>query len=434
MSFYKVSDYGAVGDGKTNDAPAIQKAMDECSQKGGGRVVLESGHTYYSSSLFLKEGVDLHLEKGSKLLASSNLEDYFRPNQQFDEGNHMVGTPVTGKPAYAFIYAKDADEISITGEGKIDGNVWSFVHYLDKYYANGDFYPRPTMVYVEHCNHISFRQVTLQNAPFWTLHPAGCDDVLIDSIRIRNPLDVANSDGIDPDHCSNVRITGCHVVCADDCICLKTTAGNKEYGPTKNVVIDNCTLTSTSAAMKIGTEGVGNFENIVVSNCCISDSNRGISIQIRDEGNVKNVFFSNIMITTRRFADWFWGCAEPIAVTTLSRDGKKPSGTIKNVQFRNICCEAENGAIIYGEKEGMIQDVLMENVSVTLRKASKWSKGVYDLRPDPDENRMFLREPSYGVWMQRVKGGKISDCRFAVEEGTEEYFQGGIRCDECEMI
>lgn len=75
-----------------------------------------------------------------------------------------------------------------------------------RYYFNGDFYPRPTMVYVEHCNHISFHDVTLQNSPFWTLHPAGCNDVLISNIRVLNPLDCTNSDGIDPDHSTNVRI------------------------------------------------------------------------------------------------------------------------------------------------------------------------------------------------------------------------------------
>ena len=73
-----------------------------------------------------------------------------------------------------------------------------------------------TMIYVEHCNHISFTGVIMRNAPFWTLHPAGCDDVLISQIRILNDLNVANSDGIDPDHSTNVRILGCHVTCADD--------------------------------------------------------------------------------------------------------------------------------------------------------------------------------------------------------------------------
>lgn len=179
----------------------------------------------------------------------------------------------------------------------------------------------------------------MRNAPFWTLHPAGCDDVLISGLRILNDLNVANSDGIDPDHSTNVRIIGCHVTCADDCICLKSSSGNMEYGPLKNVIISGCTLTSTSAALKIGTEGAGDFENVVVDNCIISDSNRGISIQIRDGGNVRNVSFSNIIIETRRFAECWWGCAEPITISTHDRDEHTKSGHISNVRFSNITCD-----------------------------------------------------------------------------------------------
>ena len=257
---YHVQNFGAKADGVTNDAPAIQAAIDTCSAAGGGRVVLESGKTYYASSIVLKTGVDLHLERGSLLRAHADIDTYIHPNEgQQDDGVEHIGTPVTLKPSYAFIYAKDADNIAISGPGTIDGNAYAFVKRVSPYYVTGDFYPRPTLVYVEHCNHISFTDVVMQNAPFWTLHPAGCDDVLISQIRILNDLDVANSDGIDPDHSTNVRILGCHVTCADDCICLKSSAGNMEYGPTKNVIISNCTLISTSAALKIGTEGTGDF-------------------------------------------------------------------------------------------------------------------------------------------------------------------------------
>ena len=317
---YHVSKFGARGDGTANDAPSIQKAIDACSQAGGGRVILESGKHFYASSIILKAKVDLHIERGAVLQAHADIHTYFHPNDgQRDDGVDRVGTPVTLKPSYAFIYGKDADEIAISGEGAIDGNAYAFVKQVSPYYVTGDFYPRPTLVYVEHCNHISFTGVTMRNAPFWTLHPAGCDDVLISGIRILNDLNVANSDGIDPDHSTNVRIIGCHVTCADDCICLKSSAGNMEYGPTKNILISGCTLTSTSAALKIGTEGTGNFENLIVDNCIISDSNRGISIQIRDGGNVTNASFSNIIIETRRFADCWWGCGETITISTHDR-------------------------------------------------------------------------------------------------------------------
>ena len=224
-SYYSAAKYGAAGDGKTNDAPAIQHAIDDCHAAGGGTVLLEGGHTYYSSSLTLRSNVNLHLEKGAVLKASSELDSYFRPNKEKkDEGVNRVGTPVTLKPSYVFLYAKDAENISVSGEGTIDGNYMAFVRRVSPYYVTGDFYPRPTMIYAEHCDHSVFRDITLTGAPFWTLHIAGCNDVGVFQLRIRNPLDTANSDGIDVDHSSNVRILGCHVECADDTICLKTTA------------------------------------------------------------------------------------------------------------------------------------------------------------------------------------------------------------------
>lgn len=428
MDFYP-RDYGAKGNGSANDAPAIQAAIDACAAQDGGRVVLESGKVYYSSSLQLKANVELHLEKGSLLKAHGDLATYLRPNEGCrDSGVDLVGTPVTLKPSYAFLYAKDADGIAITGAGTIDGNAYAFVKRVDCYYVTGDFYPRPTLIYVEHCNHITFSGVTLRNAPFWTLHPAGCDDVLISQIRILNDLDVANSDGIDPDHSSNVRIIGCHITCADDCICLKSSAGNMEYGPTRNVLISGCTLTSTSAALKIGTEGTGDFENVLVENCIISRSNRGISIQIRDGGHVRNVSFSNLIIETRRFADCWWGCAEPITITSHSRDGVKPSGYVTGVRFTNITCDGENGIFLACDDPGAISDVLFDRVRVTLRATSKWEKGRYDLRPGAGKG--VEQHLSPGFLLRGPAGVALRDCTVRFE-GNCSSFGEALRAKGC---
>lgn len=427
---YYVKAFGAVADGVTNDAPAIQAAIDACSAAGGGRVVLESGGTYYASSIVLKPNVDLHLERGSVLLAHRDIDTYLHPNAgQQDDGVDHIGTPVTLKPSYAFLYAKDADNIAISGAGVIDGNAYAFVGRVSPYYVTGDFYPRPTLIYVEHCSHISFTGVTMRGAPFWTLHPAGCDDVLISEIRILNDLDIANSDGIDPDHSTNVRILGCHITCADDCICLKSSAGNMEYGPTKNIVIANCTLTSTSAAIKIGTEGTGNFENILVDNCIISDSNRGVSIQIRDGGHVKNASFTNLIIETRRFADCWWGCAEPITITTHDRDAHTKAGRISNIRFSNITCDSENGVFFSGSPDNHIEDVLLEKIQVTLRAKSKWERGLYDLRPGL--NQGIEKIPSPGFLLRAVDGVTLRDCRvrFAGEDRAD--FGEAIRTEGC---
>lgn len=409
MVFYP-EDFGAAGDGVHNDCAEIQSAIDKAAENGGGTVALQSGKTYFSDSIIMKRNVELHLEKGSRLKAAGRLRGYFRPCNMYDKLKAaLIGNPVTGKPSYAFIYGYEADGCSITGEGVIDANGHSFVKRKDRYYVTGDFYPRPTVIYIEKSSHISFRDFTVSDAPFWTLHPAGCDDVLISGIRILNSLDVANSDGIDPDHCSNVRITGCHIECADDCICLKTTKGNAEYGPCENIIISNCTLVSTSAAIKIGTEGVDDFRNIIVDNCIISRSNRGLSIQIRDGGSVENVTYSNCIIETRRFSPDWWGTAEPIVITSLNRDRTVKAGKVKNVRFRNIVCKGENGVLIRGTAENPVEDIVFEGVSVTVTKTSKWDCGLYDLRPCRDygvekaKNSAFYLRFADGVTIEKSK-------------------------------
>lgn len=382
MKEYNVLQYGAKGDGRANDAFAIQHAIDDCAKNGGGQVVLQSGRTFFSDSIRLRAGVDLHIQRGARLKATDNIDGYIRPNKLInDPKTALIGNPVTGKPSFVFIYAYEADGASISGGGIIDANGHAFVQRKDRYYVTGDFYPRPTVIYFEKSNHITFKDIRIVDAPFWTLHPAGCNDVLIDKIRILNDLDVANSDGIDPDHCKNVRITGCHIECADDCICLKTSKGNSEYGSCENIIIEGCTLISTSAAIKIGTEGVDDFKNIIVSNCIISKSNRGLSIQIRDGGNVENVSFSNIIIETRRFCPDWWGTAEPIVITTFNRDENTKSGKINNVRFFNVSANGENGVLIHGNKDNYIENITFENCSVILSKTSKWDCGAYDLRP-----------------------------------------------------
>lgn len=420
MKLYNVNDFGAVGDGVTDDGRAIQKAIDVCCENGGGTVVLLSGYTYFSSSIQIKKGVDLHLQKGAVLKASDKIENYIRPCETInDPKTALVGNPVTGKPSFAFIYGYEADGCTVSGEGIIDANCYAYVERKDEYYVTGNFYPRPTVIYIEKSNHITVKDVTIKNAPFWTLHPAGCDDVLISQIRILNPLDVANSDGIDPDHCSNVRIVNCHIECADDCICLKTSKGNSEYGPCENIVISGCTLISTSAAIKIGTEGVGDFRNVIVDNCIISKSNRGLSIQIRDGGNVENVTYSNIIIETRRFCPDWWGTAEPIAITAFRRDENTVCGHIKNVRFYNITCKGENGVLVHGTEDNMIEDVSFEKVRVTLEKTSKWDCGKYDLRPCIDYGIEEYKNSCF--FLRNVRGLEMKSCKTEIISDYELY-------------
>ena len=105
MKEYNVLQYGAVGDGATNDAFAIQHAIDDCAKNGGGRVVLQSGYVFYSDSIRLRSKVDLHIQKGARLKATGNIDGYIRPNKLInDPKTALIGNPVTGKPSFVFLY------------------------------------------------------------------------------------------------------------------------------------------------------------------------------------------------------------------------------------------------------------------------------------------------------------------------------------------
>lgn len=373
----------AIGDGRADDTKAVQQALDK-----KGLVVFESGKTYLCSSLIIHSDTTLYFEPGSLLKASEDISSYIHPAETDNDNNRMVGTPVTRKPAFVFLYALGEKNISFAGTGEISGSCDAFLTRVTRYHRDSEVYPRPTMVYMENCRNLSFTGLTFRDAPFWTIHTAGCDNVLIDGITIDNPLDAANSDGIDPDHSRNVRIVNSSIRCADDSICLKNSIGNNEYHNTRDVIISNCHLMSTSAALKIGTEGVADFENVLVENCIIESSNRGISIQLRDCGSVRNVHFKNILIETRRFSHQWWGTAEPIAITCFDRDENTSVGSVEDVTFENIRARGENGILLCA-KEGRIKNVTLHNVDIKLEKHSKWPTEGHDIRPKYDEPSML---------------------------------------------
>lgn len=423
---FDVTKYGAKGDGKTNDAPAIQAAIDACCTAGGGCVLLPGGHTFRSGSLVLKAQVNFHLESGAILKASDSLADYAplgtqpEPRMKGEKVPSYVNCEYNGVPARYFLYAKDADSICISGLGQIDGTEEMWYSDQNQYHIEGSFYPRIPLILLEHVNHLTVKNITLTRSGFWTLQMVGCRDVLIDGIRILNNLKMANCDGIDPDHCQNVRISNCHIVCADDCIVLKCSGAYPQYGPCENIQISGCTLTSTSAALKIGTESEADFRNIVAENCSISRTNRGIALQLRDCGNIENVCFSNINIETRRFSDQWWGKAEPISITAINRKAGIQVGHIRNVHFQNINCIGENGVFLHGSPHSILEDISFDRVRVTLRKITQWPTNTYDLRPC--EGAGLYHTKINGFFCKYTKDVTYRDVRVFCENSAKEAF------------
>lgn len=412
---YDILDFGAVGDGHTDDTAAIQAAIRACAAAGGGRVLVPGGHVFRCGRVELCSDLELHLEMGAVLKGSDRLEDYL-PEQQRDFVPVSSGVPsyenceYTGAPKHFFLYARDCQRVAITGWGRIHGNDSIYHGEVTKWHIEGSFYPRTPMIYMENCGQVSIADVTLEHSAFWTVHLVGCQDVDIRGIRIYNDLRMANCDGIDPDHCRNVRISDCHVQCADDCIVFKNTAAAMQYGPCENITVSNCTLMSTSAAIKFGSESEALFRNILVENCVISGSNRGISLQLRDKGSIENVIFQNLTISTRLFKpEVYWGAAEPIAITVLRRKTDTAVGHVRRVYFNNVLCEGENGILLYAEQPGQIEDIRFQNVQVHLSRQTDYPLGRHDLRPTigPTATETGLCH----VHMERVRGVKMQGMR-----------------------
>jgi len=435
---YNVDNYGALGDGTHNDTAAIQSAIDDCHKNGGGRVILSGGKTYRSGTLILPSYTELYLETGSVLKGSDNLEDYnvlglHRPDSSKSGTPSYENCDYTGMPTLYFLYAKDSEYVSITGNGIIDGNEELFYGTVTPYHIDGKFYPRVPLVFMEHVSHLTLTGITLARSAFWTTHLVGCEDVLISGIRILNNLRMANCDGIDPDHCKNVRITDCHIECADDCIVFKNTAAAMQYGACENIVVNNCTLISTSAAIKFGTESEAPFRNITVSNCCISRSNRGIALQLRDKGCIENVTFSNLTIDTRLFSrEHFWGKAEPVSITALPRTASTQVGYIRNVLFHNIHCTSENGIVIYGNTTRNISDISFDHVDVRLCSKTHWEKNTLDIRPCEKDG---LRSCGLtGIYARNAERITFGNWRLDVDASVQDVFAKETDIDDCENI
>lgn len=377
-----ITDCGA-SDKCLDNAKFIQKAIDIVFENGGGKVIVPRG-VFLSSTILLKDNIELEIQKDAVLKACDEISS-FSIDKKKEEGELDIPSyqncDYDGKPKLYFICAFHSKNIKISGEGIIDGNEQIFYGYQDRYFIDGKFYPRMPLLFLEDIQNLIISNIKLQKSAFWTVHMVGCRYVLIDNVKIENNLKLANCDGIDPDHCQNVEIRNCKIKCADDAIVFKNTFSNQKYGDLEKIHVCNCDLMTTSGAIKFGTESFGRFHDIHIENISIHDSNRGITIQLRDEGSIDHCLFENMRISTRAFAKpYYWGYGEPICITALKRDESTNLKTVSDLTFRNVMIDSENGIFIYGE-ENSISNITFENISLNLHKKSKWNIDKKDLRP-----------------------------------------------------
>jgi polygalacturonase len=433
VSVFNVVDYAARGDGVTDDTAAIQKAIDACGANGGGQLLLPAGKTFLTGTLTLLSGVDFHLANGSVLKGTTQWRDY-------------------GK-AGSLLFAKDAKNISISGNGTIDGNdraVWQTLADEEAggdvnkegwwpHSFTGDYWPfdkkpgepqkrggRPMMIKLVGCKQVRFHDFTLRNAPSWTVHLAGCEDVAVQSISIHNAWDVPNNDGIDLDHCRDVRINNCFIEAADDCIVIKNTPNFSAYGGSARITVTGCVLASRSCALKVDEIYTQpGAKDIVFANCVISHSNRGLVIQSRDEGDIENVLFDSITVETSFSPHKWWGAAEPIHLSHFPRTAQTKLGHVKNIRFVNILCRGESGVFIQGWTNRPLEEIVLDNVRIELAKTSDVPGGFYDLRPQGVFKGIFDCKLA-GIYARNVKGLSLRHTKVVWSQPLDDTYGKGL--------
>ena len=454
---YNIINFGAA-EGKLSTA-AIQKAIEECAEKGGGRVIVPSG-TFITGTVFLKSNVNLFLENGAVLKGSTNLNDYSR------EGRSP-----------GIIYCEDYINVGISGTGTIDGSGDSFYDFsknhiyeeFDKsrtrqkenYMPEGEFFtdgpvkrtraPGMTIVFF-HCTNVSVTGITIKDTPIWATRFGFCDGVLIDGITIKNNPLIPNSDGIHFTISRNIRILNCNISAGDDAIVLTGFPKDEEtpgintteqilhqYGNktiySENMTVTNCVLKSSSAGIRIG-YGQHPIRRCTFSNIVIHDSNRGIGIFAHDASNIEDLIFSDIIIETRLYNGQWWGNGEPIHLSSISRFEGLTSGQIRNVQFNNINAIGEHGILVYGQKESPMENIKFNNVQLRIRKGKETLNygGNFDLRPATPKAMQMFEHDIPGIYAQHINHLIIRD--FYLEWGADlpSFFTHGIECQNVKSL
>ncbi|MDO5416635.1 MAG: glycoside hydrolase family 28 protein, partial [Lachnospiraceae bacterium] len=436
---YRITDYGAVPDGVSKCTAAIQAAIDACTVTGG-RVVVPAGR-YLSGSLCLKSNVNLYLESGAVLISSLDPEDVIDFMKDFDDDNRD-----SGWEGGCFLFARHGENITISGQGMIDGQGRK-VFFDDN--ADNGYHEcpllvtgfRPRMSFLEDIKNLTVTGVTFYDSAFWTLHMAGCQNVLVEGIRILNNDRGPNNDGIDPDCCKNVVVRGCTIETGDDSIVVKATGPMfRKYGDCENVVIQGCVMHSRDSALKIGTETHGSIRNVILSDCVVKDCSRALSIWSRDGGTISDIYFHHVVGNTRRYADCpqrvecaprWWGKGEPIFISATKRkDVDRIPGKISNICMDHLRITAESSIFIAGEEYSAIENIRLEQMDITWKKQSVHTPDVFD--EQPSERDVYEHEIPC-IYMRSVKNAEIQG-HLEVDSSLKETIQKRDILEQCQDV
>lgn len=368
MQFYNIENYGAFKNSQELSTDAIAQAINAASEAGGGTVYIPSG-TFRTGAIFLKSNIELHISPGAVVSFSTDPEHYPVVESRWEGVKQKVHA--------SCVFGFNLTNVSITGSGTLDGNG---APWWDKKRNRPEElkYPRPKLISFDSCHRVTMKDVTLVNSPSWTVNPIACTNVTVDNLTIFNPADSPNTDGIDPESCTNVRISNCHIDVGDDCIAIKAgTEDTEERIPCENITITNCTMIHGHGGVVLGSEMSGDIRNVVISNCIFKQTDRGIRLKSRRGrgGIVEDIRISNIVmedVLCPFILNLYYFCGprgkekyvwdkHPYPVT-------KETPAFRRIHFANITARNVHAAagFLYGLAEQYISEVTFTNIDISM--------------------------------------------------------------------
>ncbi|GAB3018145.1 glycoside hydrolase family 28 protein [Niabella terrae] len=387
--YYDVTQFGARRDSSAKATAAIKKAIDAAAAAGGGTVYFPAGK-YLTGPIHLKSHITILIEAGAELHFSDDFDDYLPMVESRFEG-------VDVRSFSPLFYANGAENITITGRGLIDGHGEKWWHFVEGYKEGqprskwqqefdrqnqGILLPddprqmkrgflRPPFIQFMHCKNILIEGITIQNSPFWTVNPQFCDNLTVHGLTIRNPQrNAPNTDGINPESCSNVHISDCHISVGDDCITIKSgkdIPGRTKNRPAENYTITNCTMLAGHGGVVIGSEMSGGVRNITISNCIFDGTDRGIRLKtVRGRGGVvEDIRVDNIIMRNIRDQaivmdmEYAKSVPEPVSERTPQ---------FRNIRLSNITADTHEAMYINGIEEMPVEAISLTDVVFKAKK------------------------------------------------------------------
>ncbi|MEJ6980029.1 glycoside hydrolase family 28 protein [Pedobacter sp. P351] len=412
---FNITNYGAKPDGQTLNTAGINKAIIDCSVRGGG-VVLIPGGVWLTGPVQMQNNVNLHITRSAILLFTSDFNQY-----PLVRGNYE------GKPSMrnlSPLSGTNLENIAITGTGVIDGNGdhWRMItkdalterEWKEKIasggllsedgrtwfpsektkkghltkdpgailpskgmedYADVKDYLRPTLLNFTACKKVLLEGVTFQNSPAWCLHLLLCQDLTMKNVFVKNPDYAQNGDGLDLESCKNVVIDGCTFDVGDDGICIKSgkdQAGRDRGIPTENVLIKNSFVYKGHGGFVIGSEMSGGARNIFISDCSFMGTDKGLRFKtargrggIVEDIYVRNIYMKDIVDEAIYFDMYYFtkppAKGEKVEVPAVSEETPQ----FRNFSIQNVVCHgARKGIFIRGLPEMSVKNIRIQNAEL----------------------------------------------------------------------